>query len=116
MVCGQCSAKALGHKGTSCQQHQDEYIEYKCRYCCSIAAFFCFGNTHFCDRCHSEWEKAPGKLQARECDCGTPHPPNGKGASAEHCFGCSLCRCAAVAAADGAGTKHGKTTKRAMRQ
>ena len=34
------------------------------RFCCSIASFFCFGTTHFCDACHHKWvdgafKKAP---------------------------------------------------------
>ena len=24
----------------------------RCRYCCSVATFFCFGTTHFCNGCH----------------------------------------------------------------
>lgn len=94
MVCGPCSAKALGQTPQSCKLHKEEYIEFKCRFCCSIAAFFCWGTTHFCDRCHREWDKAPGQVKPKPCECSTPHPPNSKEASGEHCFGCSLCRCA----------------------
>ena len=35
-------------KAQECPEHKRDYIEYKCRYCCSVATFFCFGTTHFC--------------------------------------------------------------------
>ncbi|KAL3880994.1 hypothetical protein ACJMK2_033195 [Sinanodonta woodiana] len=28
--------------------HGVDHLEYKCRYCCSMARWFCFGTTHFC--------------------------------------------------------------------
>ena len=37
---------------TNCKTHGTEYIEYKCKYCCSVALWFCWGKTHFCDHCH----------------------------------------------------------------
>ena len=27
--------------------------DFKCKYCCSIALFFCWGTTHFCNDCHN---------------------------------------------------------------
>lgn len=27
---------------------------YKCRFCCSLASWFCFGLVHYCEKCHSE--------------------------------------------------------------
>ena len=36
LVCSPCQ----GLKG-ECAKHGTEYIEYKCRYCCSVAVFFC---------------------------------------------------------------------------
>lgn len=35
-----------------CPKHGSDFIEYKCRFCCSVAVFFCFGTTHFCNPCH----------------------------------------------------------------
>jgi E3 ubiquitin-protein ligase MYCBP2 len=55
LMCGSCSAKASGIKGAVCTRHDESYIEFKCRFCCSIATFFCFGHTHFCEKCHLNW-------------------------------------------------------------
>ncbi|KAJ1632881.1 hypothetical protein T492DRAFT_985372 [Pavlovales sp. CCMP2436] len=81
-VCGGCSS-AAGAPNTSCTVHGRDYIEYKCRFCCSVATWYCWGNTHFCDGCHAE----ASTVMAKPCTCGKPHPPNGK----EHSLGCSLC-------------------------
>ena len=35
-----------------CKTHKSEYIDFKCKLCCSIALWFCHGNTHYCDPCH----------------------------------------------------------------
>ena len=49
MICGSCSGKDLIE---SCPKHGKEYIVYKCRFCCSVAAFFCWSTHHFCFNCH----------------------------------------------------------------
>ena len=54
LMCGSCSAKASGMEEATCARHNDQYIEFKCRFCCSIATFFCFGHTHFCEKCHQK--------------------------------------------------------------
>ena len=41
-----------GAGGDVCPKHGTDYLEHKCRYCCSVACWFCFGTTHFCDPCH----------------------------------------------------------------
>jgi E3 ubiquitin-protein ligase MYCBP2 len=51
LVCASCSA--VGVAGTQdCKSHGKDFIEFKCRFCCSIAQWFCWGTTHFCDPCH----------------------------------------------------------------
>ncbi|KAL0212170.1 hypothetical protein RCL1_005796 [Eukaryota sp. TZLM3-RCL] len=79
----------------NCDVHGSEFIQYKCRFCCKIATFFCFGNTHFCEDCH----KRPGDVQnllkkkklppclGATCPTAFRHPPPGE----EHCFGCAKC-------------------------
>ncbi|KAJ1480752.1 hypothetical protein T484DRAFT_1809703 [Baffinella frigidus] len=65
------------------------------RFCCSIASFFCFGSTHFCDGCHKKWVDGAFKRAqslVTVCKCGTKHPNNATTIDGEHCFGCSLCR------------------------
>ena len=54
LMCGSCSAKASGMAAAVCPRHGEQYIEFKCRFCCSIATFFCFGHTHFCEGCHKK--------------------------------------------------------------
>jgi len=52
LICGSCVALRLGAGVADCQKHGKDFIEFKCRYCCKIALWFCFGSTHFCDNCH----------------------------------------------------------------
>ena len=33
------------------------FSEHKCQYCCSIASWYCWGKTHFCDSCHFRQQK-----------------------------------------------------------
>ena len=95
LICGKCSsAGLLGKK--DCKTHGTNYIDFKCRYCCSVALWFCWGTTHFCDPCHRkawnfynkknpECPKCPG---VDKCPLRIQHPPNGE----EFALGCGLCR------------------------
>jgi hypothetical protein len=84
-----------------------EEMEYKCRYCCSVAVWCCDlerelgGRTHFCDQCHVRWVKDEGGVQElwtydppkktcnkRSCPLRVDHPEHGK----EFNLGCALCR------------------------
>ena len=97
-VCGK-DANLSGIQGiTNCPKHGKEFIEYKCKFCCKIASWFCWGNTHFCDDCHRRQcnhdyvskyprDKLP-KCNKLLCEVGGNHPPNGE----EFALGCSLCR------------------------
>lgn len=99
MICPTCSAPK--GKAQSCTVHGTDYIEFKCRYCCSVAVYFCFGTTHFCDSCHTNHTKMTsmgsnlprcpagpaGQQLTGSCPLGIEHPPNGQ----EHCLGCGLC-------------------------
>lgn len=92
-VCGGCSL--IQSQGVhNCQIHGKEFIEWKCRYCCSMASFFCFGTTHFCDKCHRNVSRlkviaCPGK---DKCPLGIEHPPNGAEKNSEYAMGCWKCR------------------------
>jgi len=88
LICGSCSAETL--KGQILwDEHGDEFIEYKWRYCCNYSQWFWFGNTHFCDKCHSNWTrniiKCPGPP---ECKLEMEHPDDGT----EFAMGCGMCR------------------------
>lgn len=45
LICPGCCPVPMG----DCARHGKEFIEFKCKFCCSIAQWFCWGNTHFCD-------------------------------------------------------------------
>eukprot|EP00117_Sycon_ciliatum_P025044 scpid83933/ scgid4832/ E3 ubiquitin-protein ligase rpm-1; Pam/highwire/rpm-1 protein; Regulator of presynaptic morphology protein 1; Synapse defective protein 3 len=101
LICPWC-ATATGSRGVKeCPTHGKEYIGFKCRYCCSFAVFFCFGHTHFCPRCHTDFSRlmamkkfpscpvgpACRQLQSDECPLNIRHPPTGE----EFAIGCVLC-------------------------
>ncbi|XP_023247722.1 E3 ubiquitin-protein ligase MYCBP2-like [Copidosoma floridanum] len=76
----------------------------KCRYCCSVAIFFCFGTTHFCKPCHDDFQRVTHipknelpscpagprakQLGGEECPLYVKHPPTGE----EFALGCGICR------------------------
>ena len=92
-MCGKCSAEAVGAGIKDCKVHGSSNIDFKCKFCCSIALWFCWGTTHFCDPCH----RIAGRNNVKECkglgkcDLGKAlenHPPNGS----EYALGCNICR------------------------
>ena len=75
---------------------------YKCRYCCSVAVYYCFGTTHFCTKCHERGDEmvrmdksilpkcpsGPGGIQLTgECPLKIRQPPTGE----ENALGCAIC-------------------------
>lgn len=100
LVCGGCR---MGSNKKSCKIHGTEFIVFKCKFCCSRGSWFCWGNTHFCDKCHKRQEggdylnrkqmsahpKCPGIISGNPLDCPlkTKHPPNGT----NFCLGCNIC-------------------------
>lgn len=93
LTCGSCVAKKAGVGIAECKAHGKDAIEFKCRYCCSVALWFCFGTTHFCEPCHQRAgnPKAVDCL-GKDCPLGIEHPANGN----EYALGCGLCRHSAV--------------------
>lgn len=93
LVCGGCSCTSA----ITCAKHGNAFMEYKCRYCCNLAVWYCWGTTHFCDVCHSPPRRSARKECEGEetCPIGARHPPNGT----EFCIGCALCRSEAAAEA-----------------
>lgn len=89
LVCGGCAQVNAQGGITNCEIHGSTFIEYKCRFCCKIASFFCHGSTHYCDYCHSH---IPGlktkKCMGENCELMVPHITDGN----EFALGCSLCR------------------------
>lgn len=98
LVCAKCSAVGMGAGVTECKKHKSDYIDFKCKFCCSIALWFCHGNTHYCDPCHQVAGR--NKIEPCKADQGgrcalniEKHPANGT----EYALGCSLCRSDAIA-------------------
>jgi len=48
LVCPGCQPQSV----EDCPTHGRDWLAYKCRYCCSFANWYCWGTTHFCDKCH----------------------------------------------------------------
>nr|XP_022909947.1 E3 ubiquitin-protein ligase MYCBP2 isoform X2 [Onthophagus taurus] len=101
LVCGACSDVT---RACVCPKHGTDFLEYKCRYCCSVAVFFCFGTTHFCNPCHDDFQRVTTlpkhqlpvcpagprakQLEGDECPLHVQHPPTGE----EFALGCGVCR------------------------
>ncbi|KAJ3440543.1 e3 ubiquitin-protein ligase mycbp2 [Anaeramoeba flamelloides] len=92
LICGGCSI-VEGSQNKPCKKHGTDYLIWKCKFCCNVAVWFCWGNTHFCDPCHNKAGSLPNlpKDKLPKClgppNCRGKHPPNGN----EHCYGCGLC-------------------------
>uniref|UniRef100_A0A1I7W188 RCR-type E3 ubiquitin transferase n=1 Tax=Loa loa TaxID=7209 RepID=A0A1I7W188_LOALO len=101
LICGGCS-DVVGAQ--ICGRHGVDFLEFKCRFCCSVAVYFCFGTTHFCTACHDDFQrliclpkkllpKCPAgpkgiQLDGNECPLRVKHPPTGE----EFPLGCGICR------------------------
>ncbi|XP_071786769.1 E3 ubiquitin-protein ligase MYCBP2-like isoform X1 [Asterias amurensis] len=69
LVCGACSDVS---RAQMCPKHGKDFLEYKCRYCRSVAVF-CFGRTHFCNACHDDLQRITSIPKPD-----LPHCPAGK--------------------------------------
>jgi E3 ubiquitin-protein ligase MYCBP2 len=99
LICGS-HANIAGVAGkTDCPKHGKDFIEYKCKFCCQIASWFCWGTTHFCEDCHTRQckgdyvskytkDKLPKCPGESKCGLRINHPANGE----EYAMGCSVCR------------------------
>lgn len=99
LICGSCSDVA---QAQICPKHGTDFLEYKCRFCCSVAVYFCFGSTHFCNSCHEDFQRLVSTkdhpkcpvgprgipLEGDECPLHVVHPPTGE----EFALGCGVCR------------------------
>ncbi|VDP31981.1 unnamed protein product [Soboliphyme baturini] len=97
-LCGGCS-NVIG--ASRCIQHGTDCLQYKCRFCCSMAAYFFDGSIHCCISCreivYALVKLKPGDLRqcptdSRNriipfCPLQIPHSPSG----VEFCFRCSDC-------------------------
>ena len=101
LLCKSCAWKALGLGSNMCEKHGNEFIDFKCMYCCSIGLFVCCkGRYYFCQPCHNDIMNG-GKHKARTdctggpgCPLGIPCHPKADDDPKKSAFaiGCSLCR------------------------
>jgi len=78
---------------TNCPVHGQEYLQYKCRFCCSVAIWQC-GSVHYCEECHSgrRGVQCPISLGSVplilvKCPLNMVHPPSDQ----EFILGCGIC-------------------------
>jgi len=97
LVCAECSS--VGITLENCPKHGKDYIEFKCKFCCNVATWFCWGSTHFCESCHKRQcegdhvskyskERLPPCTGKKMCPLKVDHKGNGH----EFALGCALCR------------------------
>eukprot|EP00455_Lapot_gusevi_P055190 TRINITY_DN8963_c0_g1_i1.p1 TRINITY_DN8963_c0_g1~~TRINITY_DN8963_c0_g1_i1.p1 ORF type:complete len:201 (+),score=22.47 TRINITY_DN8963_c0_g1_i1:53-655(+) len=99
IICTSCSD--LAGKNCGKPEHSD-FVMWKCRFCCNMATWFCWGSTHFCEFCHSNdpWGRAKGTASGQaeratcagpgKCSIVLPHK-NGIDQDCELCLGCGQC-------------------------
>lgn len=95
-VCMECSDLT----GVKCTiKAHLQYQNWKCRFCCSLATFRCWGTTSFCTPCHDVAARIIRKPQSSFKQCGgkdtcplrVDHPPNGPDKRSECNVGCLIC-------------------------
>ncbi|TNV71137.1 hypothetical protein FGO68_gene10196 [Halteria grandinella] len=76
---------------TYCEEHKETYIQYKCNFCCNIAAYHCGGANYYCMHCHDRKGPPGHKCKGKDdCPLGLEHPPNGT--MKAFAVGCGMCR------------------------
>eukprot|EP00347_Sterkiella_histriomuscorum_P011491 403372252 len=89
ILCIVCTSYRYEILDDNCVHHGDEYIEYKCQFCCETAVWYCWGGTRMCEPCHNiAGENIPKICNENTCPYKGQHPENGK----HHSFGCNLCK------------------------
>ena len=83
-----------------CEKHGNEFVDWKCMYCCSIALFFCGGGGgKFCTPCHNDAMNGGPKVRTQctggeNCPLGLKKHPKADGDrnKSSYPLGCSICR------------------------
>jgi hypothetical protein len=52
LVCGPCQRV---DSVSECPKHGNDFLAFKCRFCCSLATFHCWEKVRFCTPCHNDW-------------------------------------------------------------
>lgn len=95
-LCQKCSEIELGYGKEMCDLHGNEFCDFKCSFCCSIALFVIdHGNTLFCQPCFNDHMEKKTTEVKTECEGGrscslkiSTHPK----APEKFPLGCSICR------------------------
>ena len=95
-LCTECAEQALGYGKEYCEIHGNEFIDWKCKNCCSIALFVHGNGSNFhCQPCFNDMMEKRGDSPKTDC-CGGPDCPLGVSchpkAPKKYALGCSLCR------------------------
>ena len=89
LICSYCRASGEGAGRTDCEKHGKMNILWKCRFCCEVAVWLCWGTTHFCEPCHQRAGNNEHKpCDPEKCHMHGCHPPTG----VEFAIGCGMCR------------------------
>ena len=105
LMCKKCTTEELGFGKEICEEHGNEFVDWKCMYCCSLAVYYCIsGNGIFCQPCHNDAMNG-GAIVKTGCEGGTEcqlgiqsHPKADKDAKkSRYPLGCSLCRSQKIA-------------------
>lgn len=99
-MCRQCASIELGYGKDFCDIHGNEFIDYKCMFCCSIALFVSDSGKKFdCEPClHNAMEKSRKVMTdctgGAKCPLGIHrHPAADPDANkSKYALGCGLCR------------------------
>ena len=100
LLCKDCTTKELGFGESMCSKHGNEFVDWKCNSCCSVALFFCKGGKgNYCTPCHNDamarrLNPTSKCLGGKTCPLRVPsHPIASKDAKKSmYPLGCSLCR------------------------
>ena len=102
LMCEPCATEELGFGNEMCEKHGNEYCDWKCMYCCSIALFYCTGGGgKFCTPCHNDAMSSGGRQKVKtdctggaNCPLGLKSHPKADGDrnKSSYPLGCSLCR------------------------
>ena len=77
LMCENCGYEELGYGKEMCEKHGNEYCDWKCMFCCSIALFYCVGGgLKFCTPCHNDAMNG-GKHKVQTQCTGGPKCPLG---------------------------------------
>lgn len=84
--CLRCQRELLS---TNCPIHGNDFMVFKCCFCCNPSAYFCWGRVYFCADCHENPNNARKNPKPCNGHCKfSPHQPNGVETPVGYCAKC----------------------------